>query len=138
MAAQHRHTAGSAPTVRDEAGMDRCISEIRAYRALTENWDTYGGRGASEQAVRFAVGLLEELRGCPDIPPPRIAPISHGVYLEWRIGVRSLYIEVDDESAACVFNDGGCEREVDSDFALNVAGAARTCSFVERHHSSMQ
>ena len=58
------------------------------YRDLDENWDTYGGLGASERAVQFSVGLLEWLRVLPEISPPRVSPISTGVYLEWRAGDR--------------------------------------------------
>jgi hypothetical protein len=67
-------------------------TEIRSYRNLDYNWDTYGGVCATERSVQFAIDLLTKLT---TIPLPRVAPISAGVYLEWE---RGITIEVDDES----------------------------------------
>ena len=99
------------------------ISKVYGYRDLEDNWDTYGGSGASEQAVQFSVDLLKELQVCPEILPPRVSPISTGVYLEWRSGDRLLYFEVDEDSLLFVMQEGRRDREDGEDpgFGVNQA-----------------
>ena len=116
-----------------ERAFEESISEIHGYRDFEENWDTYGGIGASEQAVRFAVDLLEELRLWPEISPPRVSPISTGVYLEWRAADRLLYFEVDEDSLFYVMQAGRHREEgEDSDFDV-----ARAVDIVKRLHGDL-
>ena len=114
-----------------ERAFEKSISEIHGYRDLEKNWDTYGGLGASEQAVQFSVGLLEELRVRPEISPPRVSPISTGVYIEWRAGDRLLYFEVDEDSLLFVMQEGGRHREDGEDRDFDVA---RAVDIVKRLH----
>jgi len=114
-----------------ERAFEKSISEIHGYRNLEKNWDTYGGLGASEQAVQFSVNLLEELRVRPEISPPRVSPISTGVYIEWRIGDRLLYFEVDEDSLLFVMQQAGRYREDGEDTDFEVA---RAVDIVKRLH----
>ena len=116
-----------------ERTFEESISEIHGYRDLRENWDTYGGIGASDQALQFSVGLLEKLRVRPEISPPRVSPISTGVYLEWRAGDRLLYFEVDEDSLLFVMQEGGRDQEdgEDPDF-----GIRRAVEVVKRWHGA--
>jgi len=108
-----------------ERTFEDSISRIYGYRDLEKDWDTYGGRGASEQAVRFSVSLLEELRAWPEISPPRVSPISTGVYIEWRAGDRRLYFEVDEDSVLFVVQEGGRDRKDGEDPSFDVAQAVK-------------
>jgi len=114
-----------------ERTFEESISSIHGYRDLEENWDTYGGLGASPKPVQFSLGLLEELRVRPEISPPRVSPISTGVYIEWRAGDRLLYFEVDEDSLLFVMQEGGRDREdgEDPDF-----GIGRAVELVKRWH----
>jgi hypothetical protein len=114
-----------------ERVFEETISRVYRYRDLEDNWDTYGGFRASEQAVRFSVGLLKELQVRPEISPPRVCPISTGVYLEWRLGDRLLYFEVDEDSLLFVMQQGARDREdgEDPDF-----GIGRAVELVKRLH----
>ncbi len=114
-----------------ERAFEKSILEIHGYRDLEENWDTYGGRGASEQPVRFSVRLLEELRLQPEISPPSVSPISTGVYIEWRAGDRLLYFEVDEDSLLFVMEEGERHREDGEDPSFDVA---RALEIVKRLH----
>ncbi len=114
-----------------ERTFEKSISEIHGYRDLEKDWDTYGGLGASEQAVQFSVGLLEELRVRPEMSPPRVSPISTGVYLEWRAGDRLLYFEVDEDSVLFVMQEGERHREDGEDPGFEVA---RALEIVKRLH----
>ncbi len=114
-----------------EHTFEKSISEIHGYRDLEKNWDTYGGLGASQQAVQFSVYLLEELRVRPEISPPRVSPISTGVYLEWRAGERLLYFEVDEDSVLFVMQEGERHREDGEDPDFDVA---RAVDIVKRLH----
>lgn len=90
-------------TKRRENIFKKLIAEIRDYCNLEDNWDTYNGISASERAMQFSVDLLEVIQLKSTIPPPtHIAPISTGVYLEWRIGHNVLYFEVDENSVLFV------------------------------------
>jgi len=114
-----------------ELAFEKSISDIRDYRDLEENWDTYGGLGVSEQAVQFSVGLLEELRVRPEISPPRVSPISTGVYIEWHAGDRLLYFEVDEDSVLFVMQEGSGRREDGEDPRFDVG---RAVEIVKRLH----
>ena len=116
-----------------ERAFEDSILEIQSYRDLERNWDTYGGRGASERAVQFSVGLLEEARVRPEISPPRVSPISTGVYLEWRAGDRLLYFEVDEDSLLFVMQGEGRQREDGEDPNFDVA---RAVEIVKRLHGA--
>lgn len=116
-----------------ERAFEKSISEIHGYRDLEENWDTYGGFAASEQPAQFSVDLLESLQVRPEILPPRVSPISTGVYIEWRYGDRLLYFEVDEDSVLFVMQEPGRHREdgEDPDFGVN-----RAAELVKRFHGA--
>ena len=116
-----------------ERAFEKSLFEIHGYRDLEENWDTYGGFAASEQPAQFSVDLLESLQVRPEILPPRVSPISTGVYIEWRYGDRLLYFEVDEDSVLFVMQEPGRHREAgeDPDF-----GVSRAAELVRRFHGS--
>lgn len=116
-----------------ERTFEKSISEIHGYRDLEEDWDTYGGFAASEQPAQFSVDLLESLQVRPEILPPRVSPISTGVYIEWRSGDRLLYFEVDEDSVLFVMQEPGRHREdgEDPDF-----GVSRAAELVKRFHGA--
>jgi hypothetical protein len=86
--------------------LDELIAKVREYRWLAVDWDTYGGKPASERAVDFAASLLTCLHSDPEISAPFVSPISNGVYLEWKLGHMHLYFEVDQTSVLIVARDG--------------------------------
>ncbi len=126
-------SSGLVGDIERERAFEKSTAEIYGYRGLEKNWDTYGGLGASEQAVQFSVGLLQELRMQPEISAPRVSPISTGVYLEWRAGDRLLYFEVDEDSALFVMQEAGCPREDAEDPVFDVA---RAVEIVKRLHGT--
>jgi hypothetical protein len=86
---------------------DRVVSTICDYRDLPENWDYEGGRPPSEMTLRFAVDLLGLLRSVPEVTPPTVAPISGGVFLQWELGARRLYFEIEQDSVLTAVCEGG-------------------------------
>lgn len=129
---ERRSTSGTiVGDVERERAFEKSISAIYGYRDLEENWDTYGGFGASERPIQFSVRLLEKLQMQPEISPPRVSPISTGVYIEWRAGDRLLYFEVDEDSLLFVREEGGRHREDGEDPSFDVA---RALQIVKRLH----
>lgn len=116
-----------------ERVFEKIISEVYGYQDLEENWDTYGGFGASQQAVQFSVHLLKELQVRPEISPPHVSPISTGVYIEWRFGERLLYFEVDEDSFFFVMQEGRRDREDGEDPGF---GVNRAVELVKRLHGA--
>ena len=114
-----------------ERMFEQCISEIEGYRHLERNWDTYGGVGASEQAIRFSRNVMRSLQTRPEILSPHVCPISTGVYLEWRSGDRLLYFEVDEDSLLFVMREGNRDLEEGEDPDFRVGQAVE---LVERFH----
>lgn len=102
----------------------KLISEILDYCNLEDNWDTYNGVGASKQAMQFSVDLLKAIQLQSTMPAPRIAPISTGVYLEWRICHHLLYFEVDENSVLFVLQKRMLSSIVEEDSSFDVAKAA--------------
>ncbi len=90
-----------------ERSFDEAITRVREYLRLPEDWDSYGGKPASDPAVDYAARLLSCLRGIPEIPLPFVTPISGGVYLEWSCEGRHLYLEIDQTSVLIVVRGGG-------------------------------
>ncbi len=88
-------------TAYNDPAFEELTRQIRSYRDLHDDWDTYGGLPAKEHVVSFAVGLLEELCMRLDTPLPHVAPISTGVYNDWSVGDRILYVEADEDSIMC-------------------------------------
>ncbi len=64
------------------------IQRLESFRDLGADWDSYGGVPISEDAIRMAVRLLNELSFkslAPDLAPSHVAPVSDGgVLIEWR------------------------------------------------------
>ncbi len=123
--------SGVVGDVKRERTFEKSISAIYGYRDLEENWDTYGGLLASEQAIQFSVRLLKKLQMQPEISQPRVSPISTGVYIEWRAGDRLLYFEVDEDTVLFVREEGGSHREDGEDPSFDVA---RAIEVVKRLH----
>ena len=93
-------------SIEREHSLDELIAKVREYRHLPDDWDTYGGKPASERAVDYATRLLTCLHSVPDISPPSVSPISNGMYLEWELGGMHLYFEIDQASVLIVARDG--------------------------------
>ena len=120
---------------RDQS-IDGLIATVRSYGDLPYGWDTYNGLAASDQAIRFAVGLLEEVRKLPDIPLPQLSPIGSGVMLTWAVGFHSLYFEVDDESVFFVRDIAGNLVEDGEDATFSVARAVAVLKKLQSKNQS--
>ena len=116
-----------------ERSFQESISQIKTYRHLALNWDTYGGLPASEQAMRFSTRLLEELQIRAEISPPYVCPISTGVYIEWRSNDTNLYFEVDEDSVLFAAKKGERDLECGEDVLFDVN---RAVELVERFHQN--
>lgn len=112
-------------TNRQQQFLDR-IATIEGYASLPANWDTYGGLPACEKVVTFAVGLLRELMRASGVPPPRVAPISTGVYMTWEGPTTRAYIEADVGAVLFVAEGHGRRVAEYEDHAYNVSRAAIT------------
>ena len=117
---------------RDEA-FRQCIRQIDSYRSLPQDWDTYGGLGASDRSAAFATSLVDRLRWLPEISAPYVCPISTGVYLEWRSAHMNLYFEIDEDSVLFVMHQGDVVVEDGEDAAFDVR---RAVELVQRFHRS--
>ena len=103
--------------------LDQAMAKVREYRSLPENWDSYGGKRASDKAVNYATSLLACLYNDPEVYAPFVSPISNGVHLEWKYGEKDLYFEIDQTSVLIVARDSGqivCSAE---DPGFDVASA---------------
>ncbi len=99
------------------------ISQIQDYCKLSEDWDTYGGQPASPQAAGFAMDLLNQVRGIPEVSAPDVRPISTGVYVEWHSAQSTLYFEVDEDSVLFVMQQGDVTIECGEDPCFQVSQA---------------
>ena len=106
-----------------ERSFENSISQIEKFQYLPPNWDTYGGLPAKEEPVRFSIDLLKSLQPLADISAPHVAPISSGVYIEWRNNDSLLYFEVDEDSVLSVMKKLGrtVSEGEDSRFAVKPA-----------------
>lgn len=70
------------------------MKRVGELRRLPDGWDSYGSPPISNDARRRAVQLLILLDSA-GAPPPLVAPVSGGgLQIEWRVGPRSLELEV--------------------------------------------
>jgi hypothetical protein len=106
-----------------ERAFDQAISEIDKYRHLPRNWDTYGGVPTSDRAATFSLNLLQQLKAKIEIAPPRMRPVSGGVFLEWRTGIANLYFEIDEKSVLFCHERGDAVLTSGEDAAFDVRKA---------------
>ncbi|MCH8042638.1 MAG: hypothetical protein IID44_02865 [Planctomycetes bacterium] len=118
--------------VERERSFTKCIADVKGFRDLPLNWDTYGGLPAKEEPIRFSIELLNCLQSEIDISTPHVAPISSGVYVEWRNNGAILYFEVDEESVLYVMKRHGRTVAEGEDSRFSVAPAIE---LVERFHT---
>ena len=72
----------------------RALQSLYEISSLPENWDSYGSRPPTENAVECAKRLIIQIDR-DNFLQPRIIPISGGgVQLAWHSGVRELEIEI--------------------------------------------
>ncbi len=106
-----------------EKAFDQAILEIEKYRHLPRNWDTYRGLPASDRAARFSLDLLRQLKAEIEVAPPRMRPISSGVFIEWRTGMASLYFEIDEMSVLSCHERGDAVLTSGEDATFDVRRA---------------
>lgn len=117
--------------VERERSFKKCIADVEGFRNLTPNWDTYGGLPAKEKPIQFSIGLLQKLQSQVDVSAPHVAPISTGVYIEWRNNDAILYFEVDEDSVLFVMKTLGLTVAEGEDSQFSVAPAV---GHVKRFH----
>ena len=92
---------------------------LRSLADLGQNWNSYGARVVSAEALRLAIFILQRA----DIPTPTaIVPLaSGGVQLEWDHRSAEIEIGIQPDGVACVLIDQAGEmREEESPFTTNV------------------
>ena len=118
--------------VERERSFTKCIADVKGFRDLPLNWDTYGGLPAKEEPIGFSIKLLQRLQSQVDVSAPHVAPISSGVYVEWRDNDALLYFEVDEDSVLFVMKKHGRTVVEGEDSRFLVAPAIE---LAERFHA---
>lgn len=109
----------------DDNWLQSTCQVIENYKQLIHNWDSYGGKPASQIAVDFAITFLSKFSQQPIAFLPNVSPISTGVFIEWRFGNIFAYLEIDDASVLFSANNGIIDlyyEDIDFnvDFALSI------------------
>ena len=129
--------SGMQTTLVGSAGRERAfgeaIAKVRSYRQLPNNWDTYGGKPASDNAVAYTVGLLRRLSAMPEVSAPDVSPVSNGVYLEWALGAGELYFEINRTSVLMVTLSDGEIVDSAEDKSFDVALAINLTKQFHEH-----
>jgi len=94
----------------------RALQSLYEVSSLPEDWDSYGSRPPTEEAIECAKRLIVQIDR-DSFLQPRITPISGGgVQLAWHSGIRELEIEIS-PSGFCV-EYLKCERGESTDEGL--------------------
>lgn len=69
------------------------VGRLEQYRSYGENWNGYGEKAITVEAVLYTVSLLVEV--AMDGPEPAVVPMSDGgIQVEWYYGETEIEIEV--------------------------------------------
>lgn len=90
-------------------GFKKAKNTIASFVSMPEDWDSYGGKPSEQHCMTYAIGVLQTAESFSELPPPAIAPIGSGAFIEWRFDDQrlGLYLEIDSESVVYCVNDEG-------------------------------
>jgi hypothetical protein len=82
----------------DAGFVDGMVAALDSLRALTPNWDGYGGAAINPAVIDAAKSFIVKLAD-ERAPRPRVVPMSDGtLQLEWHAGAKSLELEFESPS----------------------------------------
>lgn len=96
------HQSLSIRDVRDtESQFARSRRQLKTLSALRMNWDTYGARQISPEAIRTAELILSEIESVPwkygetNAVPTSVLPVANGaIQLEWQNANDELQLQI--------------------------------------------
>ncbi|MGI8855054.1 MAG: hypothetical protein ACR2JW_04835 [Thermomicrobiales bacterium] len=93
--------------------MADAIAQLRGFARLEPDWNSYGAKPVSRDAISVATDLLTHIARIAQARPDFVAPLANGgVQLEWSGAAAEIAVRVSpDQTLAYLSTEGGAHTE---------------------------